>query len=74
MVQFFFDRAENIVGKGEKAFFSILLQCFQKPFLENQELSGQGLHKESELYKFFFFFSNSRADNSRHLFLRPNFA
>ena len=66
MVQFFLDRAENIVGKGENAcyqyffptFWQMFLKAFSSRVVENQELSGKGLQKEleckeSELYKFF---------------------
>ena len=70
MVQFFFEKAENIVGKGQNAgyqhsfffFFAIFLKAFSSRVVENQEIFdlGKGLEKElgckeSELYKFFLF-------------------
>ena len=84
MVQFFFEGAENIVGKGENAgyqhFFFFFLAMFSKALssrvVENQESFGKDLQKElqckeCELHKFS---SISRADNSRQTDFRPYFA
>ena len=68
-VQFFLDRAENIVGKREIAgyqlffhFLAMFSKAFSSRVVENQESFGKGLQKELECKESdYISFSNSRA-------------